>query len=602
MRYATAMRTIELEQEISCVSPPATLWPLLADTARLNRVVGMAPLELTPLDGPGAERYHVKTSLDGFSAEYDEEPFEWQSPDSFVVRRNMTKGALQSLQMGLSVLPGDNGGSRVTWRLVLTVKLGFLAPITRLVGGWRMRTILAATRAFDATLVDPPAPAPPTAISPAFERAITALQTVLPAPDRALARRFGEWLARAPDVDVMHIRPFEVADEWGEPREAILTLCLEGVVAGLLQMHWDIVCPSCRTAASRVEHLYEVRDGGHCGFCDIRFDLPLDQAVEAVFQPAASLREVTPLPYCTGGPTSTPHVLAQAHLPQDGSAHFLAPTAPGKYRVFVRGGATASLTVAPTGRDDVRFDLTDLVVTPAAATVTPGAAIVVHQNGGTARHAKIEQLAWIDRAATAHRMSLQPRFRRLFSGEVLSPGRQLHVARVSLLFSDLSASTALYSRVGDAIAFRLVQDHFELLREKIAAENGVVVKTIGDAVMAAFQDEGSALRAAVAMQAAWDAFREPRPDGGDTMLKIGVHSGPAFVVTANGVLDYFGQTVNVAARLQGAAHEREIVVTDALADRAVEGGWIGGARISERFDAVLKGLDHPLRAARLVVG
>jgi len=596
------MRTIELEEEIRCVSPPATLWPLLADTARLNRIVGMAPLELTPIDNPGGERVHVKTSLDGFPAEYDEEPFEWQTPDHFVVRRNMTQGALHSLQMGLSVLPAEGGGSRVTWRLVFTVKVGLLAPITRLVGGWRLRTILAATRSFDAALADPPAPASSGALSPAFERAIVSLQAVLPAAEHPLARRFGEWLARAPDIDVMHIRPFQVADRWNEPRETVLTLCLEGVVAGLLRMHWDIVCPSCRTAASRVEHLYELREGGHCGFCDIRFDLPLDQAVEAVFQPSPALREVTPLPYCTGGPAATPHVFAQAHLPKDGEAHFRAPPEPGPYRVFVRGGANASLVVAPAGAGSARFEATALGMTPPAVTVAPGAEVVVYQQGGTARHAKIEQLAWIDQAATAHRMSLQPRFRRLFSGEVLSPGRQLQVARVALLFSDLSASTALYSRVGDAIAFRLVQDHFELLRDKITAENGVVVKTIGDAVMAAFSDEGAALRAAVAMQAAWDAFRAPRPDGGDTMLKIGIHAGPAFVVTANGVLDYFGQTVNVAARLQGAAHEREIVVTGALADRAIEAGWMGPARVAERFDAVLKGLDHPLRAARLVVG
>jgi class 3 adenylate cyclase len=175
------------------------------------------------------------------------------------------------------------------------------------------------------------------------------------------------------------------------------------------------------------------------------------------------------------------------------------------------------------------------------------------------------------------------------------------VARVALLFSDLSASTALYSRVGDAPAFRLVQDHFELLRAKIAEEEGVVVKTIGDAVMAAFQDEAAAVRTAVAMQACWDGFRVNRPDAVDTMLKIGVHAGPAYVVTANGALDYFGQTVNVAARLQGAAHEREIVVTEELAERAILEGWLGQARVVERFDAVLKGLDRPLRAVRLLV-
>ncbi|MDP2306710.1 MAG: hypothetical protein Q8P18_11865, partial [Pseudomonadota bacterium] len=173
------MKTVQIEQEVACTSPPETLWPLLADTARLNRIVGMAPLELTPIDGAGSERFHVKTKLDGFPAEYDEEPFEWHSPDSFVVRRNMTQGALHSLQMGLEVLPGTSGGSRVVWRLAFTVKLALLAPLTRLIGGWRMDTIVKATKAFDASLGAPPAPAAHGPLSDGFTRVITNLESVL---------------------------------------------------------------------------------------------------------------------------------------------------------------------------------------------------------------------------------------------------------------------------------------------------------------------------------------------------------------------------------------------------------------------------------------
>jgi class 3 adenylate cyclase len=73
------------------------------------------------------------------------------------------------------------------------------------------------------------------------------------------------------------------------------------------------------------------------------------------------------------------------------------------------------------------------------------------------------------------------------------------------------------------------------------------------------------------------------------------------VVTANGILDYFGQAVNVAARLQGAAGPGEIVMPDALADEALRSGWLGDLRVDQHFDATLKGLAAPLRAARIVV-
>lgn len=594
------MTEIEIVREVACRTAPEALWPALADTARLNRIAGMAPLELTPIDGENGARYLVKTRLDGFPVRYEEEPFEWEAPDRFVVRRNMKEGALHRLQMGLEVRPGASGGSIVTWKLIFSVKLALLAPITRVLGNYRMRTIVRATEGFDAELQAPaPLALPPVAGGP-LARAVAILEEAVDPEDRATARRLGEWIGSAPDVDVSRIRPYELAERWGVPREHMLAVCLEAVVAGLLQMYWDIVCPSCRTGASRVEHLYELTNQGHCGYCEISFDLPLDRAVEAVFVPATAVRVVEVRPYCTGGPTTTPHVLSQVNLPADGRVDLTAPATPGKYRVFVRGGAVADISVEASGAAGVSLEAKERME-PSEATLAPRGRITVHQPGGSARHAKLERVEWADRAATAHRLSLQPRFRRIFSGEVLGPGRQLQVARVALLFSDLSASTALYSRVGDAPAFRLVQDHFELLRVKIAEEEGVVVKTIGDAVMAAFQDEAAAIRTAVAMQASWDGFLVNRPDAAETMLKIGVHAGPAYVVTANGALDYFGQTVNVAARLQGAAHEREIVVTEALAERALTEGWLGAARVSERFDAVLKGLDRPLRAVRLVV-
>jgi class 3 adenylate cyclase len=599
LRSERTVRTVDVERELDCLAPPEVLWPLLADTQRVNRMAGMSPLDVQPIEGSDGARFLVRTRLDGFPVTYEEEPFEWQVPDHFAVRRVVTEGALHVIRVSLALSAGPDGGTHVRWRLSFGLKFAFLAPITRIVAGWRMNTLVAATRALDTSLRVPAAlPVPPEAGK--LARAAAALESAIDPEDRDLARRLAAWVGSAPDTDVLRIRPYELADAWGVPRDRLLSLCLEGVVAGLLEMHWDIVCPSCRTSASRVDHLFELGEGGHCGYCDIRFDLPLDRAVEAVFQPAPALRKVEERPYCTGGPASTPHVVAQAHLPVDGSARLVAPGTPGRYRVFVRGGATADVEVVVGAPNGLALEATG-TLSPDHATLAPGGAVVVHQPGGVARHVKLEHVEWADRAATAHSMSLHPRFRRLFSGEVLGPGRQLRVGRVALLFSDLSDSTALYGRVGDAPAFRLVQDHFELLRTHVAAEGGVFVKTIGDAVMAAFPEEGAAVRAAVAMQASWDGFCLRTPVASQTNLKLGVHAGPAYVVTANGVLDYFGQTVNVAARLQGAAHAREIVVTEALAARATDAGWLGPARVIERFDAVLKGLDGPLRAARLVV-
>ena len=120
------------------------------------------------------------------------------------------------------------------------------------------------------------------------------------------------------------------------------------------------------------------------------------------------------------------------------------------------------------------------------------------------------------------------------------------------------------------------------------------------AVMAAFSEERDALGAAFAMHRAFPAFRAGNADAARTFLKVGVFAGACYVVTANGILDYFGQTVNIAARLQGASGPGEVVIDSTFADLAERAGWLDGFVISEHFEARLKGLPNPVRVARIV--
>jgi class 3 adenylate cyclase len=267
----------------------------------------------------------------------------------------------------------------------------------------------------------------------------------------------------------------------------------------------------------------------------------------------------------------------------------------------LRGGVTAALEVAASGNTELAVQASDTMLVPATAVVAPGANITIHHRGDKETHIKLERLLYASRAATAHVVSTLPEFRREFSKDLLRAGTTLRVARVALLFSDLTDSTALYSRVGDAKAFKVVQEHFDLLLGIIAARRGTLVKTIGDAVMAAFVEERDAVAAAIEMLERFPTFRKGLPEAERTFLKVGVYAGPCYVVTANGILDYFGQTVNLAARLQGAAGAGELILVEAVADEALHSGWLGRHQPSERFDATLKGLDTPVSVTRVVV-
>src|SRR5262249_1878909 len=142
-------------------------------------------------------------------------------------------------------------------------------------------------------------------------------------------------------------------------------------------------------------------------------------------------------------------------------------------------------------------------------------------------------------------------------------GDDVAISRVAIMFTDLQGSTRLYEDLGDASAYRLVRDHFAFLSERVQQHDGFIVKTLGDAVMAAFHDPADAVPPVLSIQDAVSKFNRARSDA-NIVLKLGLHAGSCIAVTAGGVLDYFGSTVNTAARLEHQCRGGEVVVSDAV--------------------------------------
>jgi class 3 adenylate cyclase len=196
---------------------------------------------------------------------------------------------------------------------------------------------------------------------------------------------------------------------------------------------------------------------------------------------------------------------------------------------------------------------------------------------------------------SGHRMLTLQTFRDLFPRETIPPTESLLVRRVVILFTDLAGSTALYTRRGDARAYDLVRKHFDLLFEIVDVHNGIVIKTIGDAVMGAFTDPADALRAAIAMHRQIVVLNHQLslPPEDYLILKIGLDAGPCISVTLNDRPDYFGTTVNTAARIQATSSGKDIAITDALVtDSAILEELKGSSW--QRRELLLKGMDLPI--------
>lgn len=168
---------------------------------------------------------------------------------------------------------------------------------------------------------------------------------------------------------------------------------------------------------------------------------------------------------------------------------------------------------------------------------------------------------------------------------------QYRSATVTFLFSDIEESTSLAIQTGDVIWADVVQNHFADVRRIADAHTGVVVKTLGDGVMLAFDSAGDAVGAAVSIRRAVAHQRAAQT----FQVRIGVHSGDAPRVDA----DYSGQTVNLTARLASAAAGDQVLVT------GVVRGLVGESAVFKFGEAIelnLKGIPGIVTAYPLVNG
>ncbi|MFD3164604.1 adenylate/guanylate cyclase domain-containing protein [Herpetosiphon sp. NSE202] len=201
---------------------------------------------------------------------------------------------------------------------------------------------------------------------------------------------------------------------------------------------------------------------------------------------------------------------------------------------------------------------------------------------------------------TSHELLTVQAFRDLFIDEPLPDGESFQIKWAALMFTDLGGSTALYARKGDPRAYSLVREHFNILFNVVNQAGGAVVKTIGDAIMAVFVDGAAAVKAGQNALIAIEAFNRERELADDERLtlKVGVHAGPTLAVTLNDRLDYFGTTVNAAARVQSSANYAELVVTQQVLEAPGVAEILPADLANETL--ILRGLDDlPFNVVRL---
>ncbi len=583
-------------------SSPQAIWPFASDTNRFNRDTGQPEVEL--LDNvKGVRQARMKLPL--VKVEWEEEPFEWTYPYSFGILRTYSKGPLDEMRVQANFDPRPEGGTRVryqTWikssnflaQLALPFVIGVIAK-NRFERAFRIYDRLANKRGAVIEI------ARPRGLSTAGRAHFKSLsETVIrQGTDPSLVAHLEDFLERADDLSVQRIRPYALADRWEVNRRAVLEMFLRATRAGTLDMSWDLLCPSCRGTTEGHTNLGDVQGRSHCDTCQIDFTVNFDHNIEVVFKPNPSVRKVEfDAAFCVGSPQFQPHVIMSQSIASLHSLPVALQLEPGRYTLRA-SNVTGSMALIA---DAEGLPQADLRVTSFGWPIEQGY-VSLHPTLNlinateTDQTFQLERTAWSDQASTAADVTALQVFRDLFASEVVRPGEEISIGSVTLMFTDLRDSTRLYRKIGDASAFGRVREHFDILEQAVASEGGAIVKTMGDAVMATFRNPIAALRAV------WNAQTKIAERGEPMLwLKVGMHKGPCIVVNLNERLDYFGSTVNIAARLPGFSQGGELIFTEEINDDPEVQEFLSKntrTEAAQPFQEHVKGFDEPLRMWKL---
>jgi class 3 adenylate cyclase len=420
------------------------------------------------------------------------------------------------------------------------------------------------------------------------------------------------------DFDLFRVNPLRYATERGVEESEAIDLFLHAAKSGLFVMEWAIVCVSCANVFKSFRNLEKLDPHFQCNACQMKNSANLDEYIQVMFTVSPKVRDILLhhperltaesryfeyqlskdakaqidgnsipqvlkswtllLEYLDPGETTSLNAdlesgaLVFRDVITSSSVAFLVidGTPPGK--------SSFLLSLSEDGFDDPEAGFSPLTLeTPIGDIDFP----TVHFIGPNSISVQVENTTnrtvslWAVRyppldSFTPQKIEFDPflsakrtlstqTFRQLFRSELVSKEEALTVNDLTFLFTDLKGSTSMYDEIGDATAYNLVRLHFDVLARAVAENSGAIVKTIGDAVMATFIDPTDAVKASLAMFEELEQLNDTI--SARLELKVGVHRGHTIAVTLNDRVDYFGQTVNIAARTQQLAVAGEIYVT-----------------------------------------
>ena len=460
------------------------------------------------------------------------------------------------------------------------------------------------------------------------------------------------------DFDLFRVNPLRYATDKGVDESEAIDLFLHAANSGLFVMEWAIVCASCANVFKSFRNLEQLDPHFQCELCDMENSANLDEYIQVMFTVSPKVRDIVlhhpdqltaERRYFEYQLSSDARAQVNGHtMPEilkswtlflsyldagesvtfdadlDGGVLMCRDVITSNTVGFVvtedarRGESSFSLSLGEDGFDDPATSFSPMTMPSLMGDfffpkihLMSSSVISVRVENVTDRKASLWAVRYpplheispikieFNPSLSAKRTLSTQTFRSLFRSELVSTEEALTVDDLTFLFTDLKGSTSMYDEIGDATAYNLVRLHFDVLARAVRESSGAIVKTIGDAIMATFVNPADATRAALAMFEELDRLNDTIAE--KLELKVGIHKGHSIAVTLNERVDYFGQTVNIAARTQHLALAGEIYVTADVYEAPGVAGLLDGHDVFPTT-GTMAGVTEEIPLFRITIG
>ena len=527
-----------------------TLFGVLSNTSSVNKYLGFAPREEREVDG----KVLVSTRFLGMDQEWVENPWRWSSGRYIISERDHLKGPYTKELVIVHIEPSATGFN-VHFQYESDIKYFWLKKLIDFTFAGFGKNYEKAIR----ELCENSSLKTVRTITDLERRGIHTLENL--GVDRSIAEKMSQLLYASDDDEVFKIRLPELALKWVIELDRLIEPFLIASKNDLLEICWDVLCPHCKGSRTRALNLNDLIYDNKCDPCEYTFSLDDIDSIDVTFKLHPKIREVKEISFCAAEPHKKQHIIFQDKI-ESGSEVTIFHSEDGDLGLFrcrVLGQKQEALFKQSIGRQEpseVTWDCeSNLIFEDCSREIN----LKIINNAKDTIIVIFEKVLPPQFYLSPLKIFNSDFFKTQYQDQKIARGVQLKLPVQVILFTDVVDSTKLYQKLGDAEAFRQIQNHFEIISSLLKKHDGIQIKSIGDAVMATFGTIEGVFKAAKEMCEKINADEKII-----FKIRLSVHKGSVIAVNYNTGIDYFGNNVNLSAKLQAIANADEISMSEEI--------------------------------------